>query len=90
MIDLEFGVSQQDKEYQLAGAKFSCTLMYMWEPSLVAVAHVPVGEPFSEGIAVLMLLWAHVRWMLLWTAFQIKNWSACLNNGSHTKNSTWC
>lgn len=61
MIDLEFDVSQQDKEYQLAGAKVSCTLMYMWEPILVAVAHVPVGEAFSNGIAVSMLLGACVR-----------------------------
>lgn len=61
MIDLEFGVSQQDEEHQPAGAKFSCTLMYMWEPSLVAVTHILVAEAFSNGIAVLMLLWARVR-----------------------------
>lgn len=61
MIDLEFGVSQQDEEHQPAGTKFSCTLMYMWEPSLVAVTHVLVAEAFSNGIAVLMLLWARVR-----------------------------
>lgn len=61
MIALEFGVSQQDKEHQLAVAKFSCTLMPMWEPSSVAVAHVLVAEAFSNGITVLMLLWAGVR-----------------------------
>lgn len=61
MIDLEFGVSQKGEEHQLAGVKFSCTLMCTWEPSLVAVAHVLVAEAFSNGIAVLMLLLACVR-----------------------------
>lgn len=65
MKDLEFGVSQQDEEHHLAVAKFSCTLMYMWELSLVAVAHVLVAEAFSNGIAELMLFWACVKWVLL-------------------------
>jgi len=56
MIDLEFDVSRQGKEHQIAGAKFSCTLMYMWEASLVAVTHVLVTEALSDGISVLMLL----------------------------------
>ena len=56
MIDLEFDVSQQGEEHQIATAKFSCTLMYMWEANLVAVTHVLVAEAFSDGISVSMLL----------------------------------
>ena len=56
MIDLEFDVSQKGEEHQIAAAKFSCTLMYMWEANLVGVTHILVAKAFSDGISVSMLL----------------------------------
>lgn len=56
MIDLELDVSQQGAEHQRVGAKFSCTLIYVWESNLLAVTHVSVAEAFSNDGLVFMLL----------------------------------
>lgn len=87
MMDLEFDVSQKGEEHQIAAAaKFSCTLMYMWEANLVAVTHVLVAEAFSDGISVLMLLLGTYQVNIALTCFSNKKLevsvlvSSCMRN----------